>query len=200
MSQTSPDPVVALLSSEHELMRASLVKLDGALRALVTVDEPEERAVLAAVFDELLGLFNSELGGHMGFEEEHLFPAMERYISRESGPLAVMLYEHQIVRRNLARFGEAFAAWKGAWPAGDDEAERRRERALARILAQAAEEFAGALSAHALKEDNLVFPMALRYLSSEELKALAGVRRRDRRGPGGPGRLRRTWSRSSPGA
>lgn len=173
MSQHVQDPL-AFLSSEHEQIRSTLVKLDGAIKALVTVDEPEEMEALAAVFSSLLGLFNSDIGRHMGFEEEHLFPAMERYISREEGPLAVMLYEHKIVKENLARFGEAFAAWKGSWPEDGDEAERRRERGLARNLAQAAEEFAGALSVHAAKEDNMVFPMARHFLSAEELQALGG--------------------------
>lgn len=172
MSQTTQDPI-AILSSEHEQMMGALAKLDGALRALVVAEEQEELEALAGVFDNLLGLFNGELARHMGFEEDHLFPAMERYIGREHGPLAVMLYEHKVVFRNLARFGEAFAAWRGSWPAGGDEAERRRERGLARELAQAAEEFAGTLASHASKEDDVLFPMALRYLSAEELAALA---------------------------
>lgn len=171
MSQTTPDPI-AVLTSEHQQIRATLAKLDGALRALAAAEEPEEMEALAAVFADLLDLFDGDIGRHMGFEEEHLFPALERYIGREHGPIAVMLYEHQLVRKNLARFGEALAAWRDSWPTDGDEAERRRERSLALALAQAAAEFAGALSAHASKEDDIVFPMARRCLSAEELAAL----------------------------
>lgn len=171
MSQATQDPI-AVLSSEHEQMMGALAKLDGALRALVVAEEPEELEALAGAFEGLLGLFNGDLARHMGFEENHLFPALERHIGSEHGPLAVMLYEHKVVFRNLARFGEAFSAWRGSWPADGDEAERRRERGLARELAQAAEEFAGALASHAAKEDEVLFPMALRYLSAEEIAAM----------------------------
>lgn len=86
---------------------------------------------------------------HHGKEEDILFKTMEeRGFPRESGPVAVMLAEHDEGRgyaRALAEEIEKYAA-------GDIGAKKR--------IAESARNYAGLLSQHIQKEDNILYMMA----------------------------------------
>ena len=92
----------------------------------------------------------------------------ERGFSRESGPVAVMLYEHR----------SAGATSPSCAQAGDGTGP------LTAVETQLVLEHAGAfiplLRAHIQKEDRILYPMALRLLAAPELDAmeteLRGVR------------------------
>ena len=90
---------------------------------------------------------------HHQKEENLLFPALEAVgMPRESGPVGVMLSEHEIGRTLIARMAAAVARRHEGHP-GALEAFR-----------SAAREHAGLLRAHIEKENNILFPMAERLL------------------------------------
>jgi DUF438 domain-containing protein len=98
-------------------------------------------------------------------EEQHLFPLIEsRGVPRHGGPLAVMLAEHEQSRALLARWkplAEAVAA-------GD----RSRLDALRAVFL----EYAELLNNHFWKENDILYPMALRVMRPEDGPAVvAGI-------------------------
>ena len=86
---------------------------------------------------------------HHGKEEDILFAAMtDQGMSKDMGPLAVMLAEHDEGRGYTASLAEVAAA-DGDW----DEAQRTQ-------LGWAATSYANLLLAHIQKEDQVLYPMA----------------------------------------
>jgi len=95
---------------------------------------------------------------HHGKEEDILFQRMiERGFPTDSGPLAVMLHEHTEGRARVAVLREAGQA------EGAVEATERQG------ILTAAGEFIPLLRQHILKEDRILYPMALRALTGPEL-------------------------------
>jgi len=86
---------------------------------------------------------------HHGKEENVLFEAMTRHgFPREQGPVAVMLHEHEQMRKvvgALRSLAEQAAPWSPA--------DRTR-------LAEAALSYTGALRHHIMKENEILYPMA----------------------------------------
>ncbi|AGA57377.1 hypothetical protein Theco_1211 [Thermobacillus composti KWC4] len=101
--------------------------------------------------------FVSELDPHSEREEGTLFPLMAKYIGRETGPIAVMEYEHDLAKANLKKFREAVEQLEGAV-----DAERAKDIASYAIQAHAV------LTEHFMKEENVLFPMAENILNEEE--------------------------------
>ena len=106
--------------------------------------------------------FVSELDPHSEREERALFPLMAKYIGRESGPIAVMEYEHDLAKTNLKKFSEAVEQIEGAV-----DAAKAKEIASCAIQAHAV------LTEHFMKEENVLFPMAENMLDEEEKAKLA---------------------------
>ncbi len=102
---------------------------------------------------------------HNRKEERHLFPRLEaRGMPRHGGPLGVMLQEHERAREILSRL----VPLATAYAAGD----RRR---LARLGA-AFGEYAALCKDHFWKENDILYPMALRMLDEAEAAAVvAGI-------------------------
>ena len=99
---------------------------------------------------------------HHGKEEDILFQRMtERGFSRESGPVAVMLHEHRVGRGHVAVLREAGG---GRGPLAAVETELVLEHAGA---------FIPLLRAHILKEDRILYPMAVRLLTGPEMDTMA---------------------------
>ena len=148
---------IEVLMNEHRLIEQVL----GSLETFTSEVEgglAVERAVLADY-----GAFLREFADacHHAKEEDILFERMaERGFSRESGPVAVMLHEHRIGRSHVAVLREAGGG------AGR----------LASVETQLVLEHAGAfiplLRAHILKEDRILYPMAVRLLTGPELDAM----------------------------
>jgi hemerythrin-like domain-containing protein len=91
-------------------------------------------------------------------DEDILFQRMiERGFPTESGPLAVMLHEHTQGRARVAVL-RGVGQTEGAVEATEREA-----------MLTAAKEFVPLLRQHILKEDRILYPMALRALSGPEL-------------------------------
>lgn len=106
--------------------------------------------------------FVDRLEPHSEREEGVLFPLMARYIGRETGPIAVMEYEHDQAKGNLKKFLEL------SIPAdGSVSSAQAAEIASCAIAAQEI------LTDHFMKEENILFPMAETLLSPEEKSLLA---------------------------
>jgi len=86
---------------------------------------------------------------HHGEEEDLLFPALETTgMSRDAGPIAVMLHEHEQGRAYARSMADALPAARG----GDELALRR--------LVHSAHGYVALIRAHILKEDHVLFEIA----------------------------------------
>jgi hemerythrin-like domain-containing protein len=98
---------------------------------------------------------------HHGKEEELLFPALEQVgVSREGGPVGVMLKEHQQGRDLVAQMKAALHQYLS----GDKTALERFQ--------QHARDYVTLLGFHIDKEDQVLFPMAVKHLSQGQLAEL----------------------------
>lgn len=144
------DPI-ALLMDEHRLIEKVLSALER-WAARVEGGDDAARADLGA-FVTFIREFADQK--HHAKEEDILFDEMTSAgFPKEAGPIAVMLYEHDMGRDRVATLAAA-AEERGPWT---DEV-----RAGA---ARAAREFATLLRQHIHKEDNILYPMALQHLGA----------------------------------
>jgi len=98
---------------------------------------------------------------HHGKEEALLFPELEsRGLPRTSGPIAVMLHEHEQGRAYVKAMRDAFQ------PARDGD------RDAAMRLLNAGLGYVGLIRAHILKEDNVLFNMADQMIDPPACAAL----------------------------
>jgi hemerythrin-like domain-containing protein len=117
----------------------------------------------AAALGEVIGDFARFLHGfadgcHHGKEEDILFQRLiERGFPREAGPLAVMYHEHRMGRSHVRALMEIAAA-----PGPVDS----------RTLLGHADDYIPLLRQHILKEDRVLYPMALQVLTGPELDAM----------------------------
>ena len=94
---------------------------------------------------------------HHGKEEEALFPLLEeRGVSREGGPIGVMLFEHELGRDLVKELEDAVKRFYG----GDQEATRD--------FVSAAREYISLLRQHIAKEDNVLFVIADQVIQEDE--------------------------------
>jgi len=146
-----------VLKDEHrgiEKMLRAIEKQIPALRAGSAESVP--------LFEQAVDFFRGFADAcHHYKEEQILFPAMvAKGYSTESGPIAVMLAEHEQGRDYIRAMADAIARHRS----GD-------AKALS-DLAWAAERYAELLTAHIQKEDNVLFVMADRALNeAEQVKA-----------------------------
>lgn len=110
----------------------------------------------------LVETFDAELLRHSGKEEDLLFPMMARYLGRDTGPIAVMEYEHDQAKHRLRRFLEGS---RDLGPSADAQTIRE----IAGFAAEAVE----ILMEHFCKEEHALFPMANTMLREQEIDELA---------------------------
>ncbi len=148
------------LKREHRVIEKVLSGLEGianrANEAGMVECEPAERAI------EMLRNFADKC--HHGKEERNLFGVMqERGIPLERGPIGVMLAEHDEGRRHIRGMVESLpAAAQG-------------ERAAVDAFVEHAHSYVGLLRQHILKEDNVLYPMAERVLTSQDDERLVAA-------------------------
>ncbi len=98
---------------------------------------------------------------HHAKEEDLLYVKMqERGFSMEQGPVAVMLYEHDMGRNFLKAMEEGVRAY-----------EKGEKEAIPKII-QNSNNYAQLLSEHIHKENNILYPMADRVFSDEDQQVL----------------------------
>lgn len=148
---------IDVLMEEHRLIERVLGSLEtfaAAAEGGLSVDRP-----LVLEYGEFFRGFADAF--HHGKEEDILFQRMvERGFSVQSGPLAVMLHEHT---QGRARVRVLRQTGQGQGPV--EAAERE-------AMVAAAREFIPLLRQHILKEDRILYPMALRVLTGAELEQM----------------------------
>ena len=146
------------LKKEHQavltglrILEEATAKIGGALTADRVTD-----------IEQLIGFFKVFVDQcHHGKEEKLLFPALEQIgVSREGGPIGVMLAEHDLGRLNISDMQAALGKIKS----GDNRA--------GDVLNESAAAYVELLRRHIEKEDNVLFQIAAAQLSDEELVRL----------------------------
>jgi hemerythrin-like domain-containing protein len=146
------------LTEEHEKILAVLDVQEALCADIRRGEEPP--AGLCEQIVTFMRVFADDRHHHK--EEELLFPALERAgLPRDGGPVGVMLHEHEIGRALIARMAEAAERWSAGDVAG-----------LA-AFGTAAAEHASLLRAHIQKENQILFPMAERFLDADTKRDLA---------------------------
>ena len=145
-------PAIADLMNEHEAILAALQTLG---RMIAAMDKTS--SIDTGDMHDFIG-FLKEFADkcHHGKEEGLLFPAMVKAgVPQQGGPVGVMLAEHAQGRLFIRGMDEAIA--------GDlDQAK----------LAASANGYISLLKSHIYKENNILFPMAEKVLSTETLEKL----------------------------
>lgn len=145
------------LMDEHRVIEQVLGALET-FSARLEAGETLDRAAIAK-FADFFKNFADRC--HHGKEEDRLFIMMEQNgFPKEYGPLAVMYEEHVAGRacvKDLFETGQG----QGALSAAERE-----------VVLSAAGAFIPLLRGHILKEDNILYPMALQAIRNEEMDHL----------------------------
>lgn len=149
------------LKGEHPLLREQMEELAEAARKVSDNSENYRWREALYSLEEKVRSFTAVLDPHSRREEEVLFSLMAKYIGREAGPIAVMEYEHEQAKARLSGFLSEMEKLDGSF--GEDTA-----RKLAGEVVLAVQ----ILTEHFLKEENVLFPMAERFLSDAEKEEL----------------------------
>ncbi|HSR11893.1 MAG TPA: hemerythrin domain-containing protein [Thermodesulfobacteriota bacterium] len=145
------------LREEHEGIRLMLRILDRISDKLESGEKVNPEHLERIV--EFFRIFVDKC--HHGKEEGLLFPEMERLgITRERGPIGVMLMEHEQGRDYVGGMAEAAAAYKEGDPSAHVEFTRN-----ARL-------YIGLLSEHIEKENDVLFVMGDQRIPPEKQEEL----------------------------
>ncbi len=146
------------LKNEHPPL---LLLLDGLLETCQQIECV--KTTRETMFHELIQkvkAFFHELEPHSEREEGVLFSMMEKYIGRESGPIAVMEYEHDQAKGFIGTFLKAVHT--------NDDYTDEEMLELAELIKNAYY----TLVDHFAKEENVLFPMAQNFFTEGEKQEL----------------------------
>jgi len=150
-------PALKQLFNEHGPLRKQMEELYVMAQE---IKGTEEQSGLQELHEKVKH-FVGELDPHSEREEGFLFPMMANYIGRETGPIAVMEYEHDQAKMNLQLFLDGYSSLAG-------HADQAKMDELAGYAIQAYM----ILTDHFMKEENVLFPMAEKMLSEQEKETL----------------------------
>ncbi len=142
----------AQLREEHKGIKVMLDILGEVCKRLDAGKDVDPRHLIQIV--DFLKVFVDKC--HHAKEEELLFPEMEKAgVSRNGGPIGIMLSEHDEGRRNIRRMSEAAAQYE------------RGIRNAADPFVENAHSYIHLLREHIEKEDNILYPLADRRLTEK---------------------------------
>ena len=146
-----------VLTEEHQAIKRMLAVLERAAQQLRAGERIPARLFREAV--DFVRNFADKC--HHSKEEANLFPRLEeRGVSREGGPLGVMLEEHDMGREYIGAIDDAIGAYEG----GDE--------AAAGVIEENVSAYIHLLRHHIWKEENVLFPMADEVLSANDQREL----------------------------
>jgi hemerythrin-like domain-containing protein len=148
---------VELMVQEHEVIVGVLASLQALAEKLRTGSEVARQDV--ADFGRFFRDFADKC--HHGKEEDRLFVKMvQAGFAQDSGPIAVMLSEHEAGRQEVRGL---LAIGAGSGPLSENE-----RASVIEYVSQ----FVPLLYAHIQKENNVLYPMAQNTISPEEFAQL----------------------------
>lgn len=148
-----------ILMQEHRLIEQVLDGLEEAAGRLEDGEDIDPGFFIDAA--EFVAGFAD--GSHHRKEEDILFVAMTaKDMPADTGPVAVMLYEHEEGRRLTAGFRGAAEQMKN----GDSGASLE--------VIRNAFDYVNLLREHIVKEDNVLFPMAEQVIDEDEMQVVSG--------------------------
>ncbi len=148
------------LKDEHPPL---LLMLDGLLETCQQIERMESDRETETVFKELTQkviTFFYELEPHSEREEGVLFSMMEKYIGRESGPIAVMEYEHDQAKGFIGTFLKAAQS-----------SDAFTDNEMMELTGHIKNAYY-TLVDHFAKEENVLFPMAQNFFTEDEKEQL----------------------------
>lgn len=146
-----------ILSTEHKAVLVALQILEKVGESLASGNK-----AAADHLEQLLGFFQGFVDQcHHGKEELVLFPELvRRGVPKEGGPVGVMLSEHEMGRGHVRKLQALVDAIRG----GDAGAAKDVPAVVAA--------YRSLLEAHIQKEDNVLFPMAVRLMDGVRAEAM----------------------------
>ncbi|PKN06213.1 MAG: hemerythrin [Deltaproteobacteria bacterium HGW-Deltaproteobacteria-7] len=144
------------LRNEHEgvlLMLRILGEVSRQLETTGTIHNEHLENIL-----EFLKIFVDKC--HHGKEEELLFPALVHVGIPQDGPIAAMLFEHEMGRKYIRVMTDAF------------DRHKLKDASAAEAIVRNAQDYIALLTDHIDKENNILFAMADDRLSPEAQEKL----------------------------
>jgi regulator of cell morphogenesis and NO signaling len=158
VDQHAQPEALSMLLREHREVEAHL----NAARDWIGVVESEGAPALERLAGELERFgrtIRDDLALHIAHEDQALFPVLGRQIGSQTGPIAVMLMEHRALEGHERKYQEGL------------------ERGRPQAVADSAGAMVQVLTAHMWKEENVLFPLALRTLRPEEWQEVLDLMR-----------------------
>ena len=150
-----PDLAVQHLLRDHREGEKAVALIEELLAA--QAGNPQWDAARRELFAQIVHFFEDVVIDHVQKEEQVLFPALESFLPREMGPLAVLRGEHREICAHFRRLCEL----GGMLSLGKVDAPLRQEfERVARATVQLTRD-------HIYKEDRVLFPMIARFLTPE---------------------------------
>ena len=151
------NPIDELLA-EHEAVKTTLKILNRIGQAAAKTGRIENPEHLDLLLDFFITFVDQ---CHHSKEEAHLFPALEEVgVSRQGGPVGVMLKEHQQGRALVAEMKTTLNQSKSG------------DKSAAQNLLKHLNEYILLLDFHIDKENDVLFPMAEKHLSKSKMHEL----------------------------
>lgn len=149
------------LKDEHTFLRADMDRFYEIAEEIEFESGPEVLELFWDLF-ELVSAFNDKLSVHSKREDEGLFPLIDQHLGENDTTIETMEYEHQKAEQHLQDFLNETAAVR----------EKMDEYHAQTITVYAVQAYA-TLTQHFAKEENMLFPLAEKILSVEEMDELA---------------------------
>jgi len=150
------------LRVEHDAIRPRLRALEAALDAAMNRGRADTSDM--AAFRDALAFSRGTVLEHMRREEASLLPALEAKVGRRGTLVDVVLWDHDEVRREIGKLGDALAALEAADGPGDAELRELNRHGI--FLVQY-------LGLHMAKEDASLAELARTVLGEDGLRDVA---------------------------
>lgn len=145
---------IQVLRNDNENARRALAEFSAYIKKISQNLSPEEKEKAIDGLKRAAIPLERYVDVQFKVEEDGLFPALGNYIGMETGPIHVMIIEHDNSRQLMENFKKALAA-------GDQKA-----------IVSDGSSFAALLSEHVEKEDHILLAMADMHLSDGEKKTV----------------------------
>ena len=150
---TSGQTPTEILKGEHENV---LQKLDALEEVISHLDRKEE---ISPKLKELASFFKTDFWVHFDKEEKALFPEFDNFMPHGTGPLAVMIEEHEVLRKTNTVMQEAVTRYLN----NSDDAD------TIHTITENGMHFIDFLNQHISKEDSILFVMADMHLNQIQM-------------------------------